>query len=515
MNKRTKLSLAVLIVLVVAVATGNAQNGDGRDLNDYKWRVEGNGWFWHPSGYFGARSSNNYVDVSHDFGFSNYSTFTGNLDYRFRAKHHLLLNITPSYNSRTATLNRVIDFQGQEFEVGSQVSADLHFLNIAPGYQYDILRRNHGLLGIELDLNLIDTKISLQVAGNVNGQSGSGAATRSSFYPLPAVGPVFRWYPLHDSNRLSFDGSVRGMYFFGYGDFVSARGNVSVGLTEHLALRGGYQLGSRLSIHGTSDEIAVRLTHKGPTAGLEYSWGEVPQHPAHEAPKQPSDWHVEWIPLYLWFSGMQGNVGARGYVVPVNASFTDVFSDLNIGLMSVLDVRRKRIGLMTDLIFMSLSSDQKSTPIQQNAFSGFTANAKTLIVDPEAYCRLLEKPRGSIDAVAGGRFWHLNNSLDLLAGTLPATTAGQTQSWVDPVLGARFRLNLNKGWFVNLKGDAGGFGVGSQLTYQIYSGVGKEFKERYSLLLGYRYLSVDYTNAGFLYDTHMSGLVSGFGIRFR
>jgi hypothetical protein len=128
----------------------------------------------------------------------------------------------------------------------------------------------------------------------------------------------------------------------------------------------------------------------------------------------------------------------------------------------------------------------------------------------------VDSDRGSIDAIGGGRFWHLNNSLNLFpANTATTVTVGQTQDWVDPVLGARFRYNANKGIFFNLKGDAGGFGVGSQLTYQIYAGVGKEFKQKYAVLLGYRYLFVDYKNSGFLYDVHMSGLLTGFKIRFK
>ena len=83
------------------------------------------------------------------------------------------------------------------------------------------------------------------------------------------------------------------------------------------------------------------------------------------------------------------------------------------------------------------------------------------------------------------------------------------------MLGARFRLNLNKGFFTNLSGDAGGFGVGSQLTYQIYAGFGKEFKKKFSALLGYRYLFVDYKSGGFLYDVHMQGLQAGFNIRLK
>jgi hypothetical protein len=507
----SKKALVIALLMLVALPLARAQ-GAG-DLDNYKWRVEGSWWFSHPSGYFGLQGGSNYFDVNKDFGFGSYSTFTGKVDWRFGRKHHFLLNVTPNWNSRTAIINRQIIFEGQTYPIDAQVTASVNTLNVAPGYQYDILKRDHGLLGLEVDFNLIDTTGKL--SATVNGQSVSGS--KSFLAPLPSVGPVFRWYPLRDSNRLAFDGSVRGMPFFGYGNFLTARANVAVGLTNHLGIRAGYEMGSRLSIHGTSDQIAIKFTHRGPTAGLEYSWGETPPKKEHVASTQPSDWHVEWVPFYLWFSGLKGNVGLGGVVAPVDVSFSDVIKQLNIGLMTDLDIRRKRVGLDTDLIFMSLSSDQKTTPIgNPETYIGFTANAKELIVDPEVYVRLIDSDRGSVDAVGGGRYWHLNNSLDLFpVGGGAGVTAGQTQSWIDPVLGARFRMNLNKGWFVNVKGDAGGFGVGSQLTYQIYGGLGKEFKKRYSLLAGYRYLSVDYSNGGFLYDVHMNGLLAGFAIRFK
>jgi hypothetical protein len=515
MSMRMRILLAVAIVLAALAAPLQAQE----DLDNYKFRIDANWWFSQPGGYFGTNGTNNYFDVHRDFGFGSYSTFTGKIDWRFKHKHHFLLNVTPVNSTKTAIINRSIEFDGATYDIGAQVSARIRSLNFAPGYQWDFIRRDHGFLGLEVDLNLVDTEGKLSGIATVNGVTGQATVSKSLFAPLPAVGPVFRWYPLHDSNRLSIDGSFRGMPFFGYGNFITARGSVGVGLTNHLVVRAGYQLGSRLSVHGTSDQVAVQLTQKGPTAGIEYSWGEAPAARARKA-KEPgenavSEWHVDWVPFYLWFSGVKGNVGAQGYVVPVDATFSDIFSQLNIGLMTVLDVRRKRIGVLTDLVFMSLSSDQKTTPVGGSNFSGFTANAKTFWVDPELYYRVLEKKRFTADAVGGVRIWHLNNSLDLLPGTLPAVTAGQTESWADPVLGARFRLNLDKGWFVNLKGDGGGFGVGSQLTWQVYTGIGKEFKDKFSLSLGYRYLYVDYQNGGFLYDTHMSGLLAGFGIRLK
>ena len=512
MGKRTKVLLALAIFLIAVAAPAYAD-----DLDNYKFRLEGNWWFTQPSGYFGLRSSSNYFDIQHDFGFGSYSTFNAKIDWRFKHKHHFLFDATRINNSKTATLNRTIEFQGDTFDVGAQASARIRFLNFAPGYQYDFIRRDHGFLALEVDFNLLDTEAKITGTGTVNGVTAIRSASKSFFAPLPAIGPAFRWYPLRDSNRLSLDGSFRGMDFFGYGNFITARASVGVGLTNHLTLRAGYELGSRLSIHGTSDQIAIQTTQKGPTAGIEYSFGEAPAakiHTAASPSNEVSDWHVDWVP-YLWFSGLHGNVGAAGFVVPANVSFSDVISQLNIGLMSVLDVRRKRFGLLTDVLFISLSTDQKTTPVQSGAYSGFTANAKTFFVDPELYYRLLEKDRFSVDVVAGARCWRLDNSINLLAGSLPATTVGQTQSWVDPVLGARFRVNLAKGWYATLKGDGGGFGVGSQPTWQIYAGAGKEFKKKYSVLLGYRYLDVDYKNGGFLYDTHMSGLLAGFAIRFK
>ncbi|MGC1449889.1 MAG: hypothetical protein WA830_07625 [Candidatus Sulfotelmatobacter sp.] len=508
-----KILIAVLFCLAVLPLV-RAQ--DANDLDNYKWRVDGDWWYSDPSGYFGDNKTNNYFDINKDFGFGSYSTFTGKLDWHFAHKHHFLLAGTPNSTSKTSTLSRTIMFAGQTFDVGAAVTASLDGINIAPGYQYDIIRRDHGYLGLEIDLNFIQTTGKLSLAGNAGSVAGSATGSRTFWAPVPDFGPVFRWYPLHDSNRLSFGGSFRGMPFFGYGNYMTGRADVGVGLTRHLNIRGGYQMGTRLSIHGTADQVAIQVTHKGPTAGIEYSFGESPAKKVHNPNAPPSDWHVDWIPFYLWFTGLSGNVGANGYVVPVSVSFSQVIQQLNIGWMTDLDVRRKRIGLFTDLIFMSLSSDQKTTPVGPGpTYLGFQANAKQLIVDPELYVRLVDKDRGSIDAIGGGRFWDLNNSLDLFPPSGTTITAGQTQTWVDPVLGARARLNANKGIFFNLKGDAGGFGVGSQLTYQIYAGMGKEFKKKYSVLLGYRYLYVDYKSGGFLYDVHMSGLQAGFNIRFK
>jgi hypothetical protein len=146
MSKRAQVFLAVVVFIVACALSGYAQ--DSNDLDNYKWRVAGNWWSSHPSGHFGLNAPNNsYLDINKDFGFGDYSTFTSKIDWHFGHKHHFLLNITPTYSSRTATITRDITFAGRTFEAGSQVAGDLNALNIAPGYQYDIIRRDHGYLG--------------------------------------------------------------------------------------------------------------------------------------------------------------------------------------------------------------------------------------------------------------------------------------------------------------------------------------------------------------------------------
>jgi hypothetical protein len=67
------------------------------------------------------------------------------------------------------------------------------------------------------------------------------------------------------------------------------------------------------------------------------------------------------------------------------------------------------------------------------------------------------------------------------------------------------RADFDDHWFGVALGDVGGFGVGSEFTWQAFGGIGYKFDSqgRYSMLAGWRHLSVDYENEGFLWDVSM------------
>jgi hypothetical protein len=153
-------------------------------------------------------------------------------------------------------------------------SARLESYFVAPSYQYDIIRRHRGHLGIAFQLDLFYIKGTLKAAAQVNNGVPQIAQASSSTLraPLPVAGPDFRFYLLPGSNRLFVAGNVLGMYFFGYGNFISSIGTVGFALNKHLNVQGGYQLGSRFDIKNTSDRIGLNLTQKGAVAGLEVSF---------------------------------------------------------------------------------------------------------------------------------------------------------------------------------------------------------------------------------------------------
>lgn len=265
-NFRAKIMLAFCLLLSAAPSALT------QDLDDYKVRMSGVWWYPENSGTIYGSGAHGYFDLQKDFGFTYYPTFNYQLDWRFKRKQHLLFGASVIDNSATRAITRTITFEGKTFTVGTQTTATIKTLSFSPGYQYDFIRRDHGYLALGTVFYLLDTKASLSGAVNVNGQGVTQTVSDSTFSPVPVLGPRGRWYPLHDSSRLSLDGYVQGMYFFGYGDIWSARGVVNFGIVRHLNLTAGYFLGSALSVHETNDRIGLRLRQKGAVVGLEGYW---------------------------------------------------------------------------------------------------------------------------------------------------------------------------------------------------------------------------------------------------
>jgi hypothetical protein len=139
----------------------------------------------------------------------------------------------------------------------------------------------------------------------------------------------------------------------------------------------------------------------------------------------------------------------------------------------------------------------------------------------------------AIDVLGGLRYWYqeadvslgLSAALDVadleVVGFRGIARSGSVD-WLDPVVGARFRYAVLPGHNLFLRGDIGGFGAGSEFSWQAIAGYSFEFATyqgvTFSGVVGYRALYVDYAQGEgrrrYEFDMLQHGPVLGLSARF-
>ena len=262
------------LFLGLAVPALKAQSNE--EFDSYKLKLEGYWVYSTPSGSLQGSADSGTVDLTKDLNFNTYSTFFGKLDWKFTHKNHLLVFGSRFHSSQETVLTRTITFQGQTFVAGLTTKSSLDSPLYGFGYQYDIIRRRRGHFGLGVQFNVFDTTASISAAAQVTSDGVHHAAVSASaslLVPIPVAGPEFRYY-LTNSPRLYVQGQAYGMYFFGYGNYVSAWGTLGVNIVKHVSVNAGYQLGSRLVVNRdtSTNRIGLNLTEKGPAVGVEFSF---------------------------------------------------------------------------------------------------------------------------------------------------------------------------------------------------------------------------------------------------
>ena len=91
------------------------------------------------------------------------------------------------------------------------------------------------------------------------------------------------------------------------------------------------------------------------------------------------------------------------------------------------------------------------------------------------------------DLKAGGRYTKF--APEILAGPIYVNSS---QSWVDPLVGVRWVWPFAEKWALALMGDIGGFGVGSEFTWQGLFRIDYQPWKNVALTAGYRAIYQDY-----------------------
>lgn len=226
---------------------------------------------------------------------------------------------------------------------------------------------------------------------------------------------------------------------------------------------------------------------------------------APQAAAPSSKWEFSVTP-YVFLARLDGSVGVQSQTAQVNASFSDIFRNLNFALMGKFEGRKGNWLVLVDGMYMSLEG-QKVTP--SPFFSDINVEVKETVITPEVGYRVFKHERATIDLLGGVRIWHVKSHLTFQPRILPLVDVEGSKTWADPIVGARSTVKLSPRTFALGEFDAGGFGVGSNFTGQLFGGAGFQLKPRIALVGGYRYLRTDYVSNRFIFKTALSGPTIG------
>lgn len=265
----------------------------------------------------------------------------------------------------------------------------------------------------------------------------------------------------------------------------------------------------------------------------------------------PSGWQFRFTP-YAWAPSVNGDVTVRGQTVDIDMSFWDLFDsgssraqlDSLAALMGYLEARNGRWGIYGDVVWGKFDFSGGAVT-QRNPIADLNVSAKAkaglgyeITMAESALTYEVSRWGGpgsgtAFDLLGGARYWNQDLDLSLAVdgsvdlGKLGLQRSGSrafarsgTLDWVDPIVGMRLRHQFASGSELQFLGDIGGFGVGSDLTWQLFAGYGFDFGVWQSTLhgiVGYRALAVDYTQGSSTSKNNLDLIMHGpvLGLSFR
>lgn len=206
------------------------------------------------------------------------------------------------------------------------------------------------------------------------------------------------------------------------------------------------------------------------------------------ASAEGGDWQ-HTVVLYGMGAAIDGEAQVGDLTVPVDLSISDVFDALEFGAMAAWRVTNDTWSVTVDATYMGLGGSSRG---ERGLVKGD--------VDVDQFTLMGTVGRRwteHVEFLASLAYFDLSADLKLstttpVSGVVVVREASQEASWIDPLIGLQYNVPFADRWRFNLRGDIGGFGVGSDLSYQALVNVGWQATETVRLVFGYRLIGFDY-----------------------
>jgi len=263
--------VAVRLVLLgaawaAAAAAASAQSGAivparSEDLEDFRVELTAGAWLPDTRGSFST--SGFRVDLKSDLALERSGPqFWGKLVLKPSRRHAIVVEGIPYRLEGTSVLARDIEFAGTRYRVQDRVTSVARLDYVFGGYEYDVIHRSGGHLGLAGGVGYID------VEATARSQTFAVTGQTSARAPFPLAGVDFRLFPIAGSSLLSISGELKGMSFGDLGRYLQGAVHGGVGLGRHLTLRVGYAV-LDADVHTGSGTQALHPRFQGPVFSVQ------------------------------------------------------------------------------------------------------------------------------------------------------------------------------------------------------------------------------------------------------
>jgi hypothetical protein len=175
---------------------------------------------------------------------------------------------------------------------------------------------------------------------------------------------------------------------------------------------------------------------------------------------------------YGWFTGIEGTMTVKGRLQGIDAGIDDVWDNSNAGGSLRCETWKGGDGVYLDLFYVNLTGeyvDDENTyvPASGVLFVDLAYNhqlGSTPVFFHQESRDNRETRYLALGVLAGMRYFHLKNSL----AQSDDENLEQTGQFIDPIVGGYVHYRMARALTLAASGDIGGFGIGSDFTWNAW-----------------------------------------------
>ncbi len=214
--------------------------------------------------------------------------------------------------------------------------------------------------------------------------------------------------------------------------------------------------------------------------------------------RSPDEWQFV-VAGYLWMANLQGSNTIGALTVPIEVDFSTIWDNLDGAFAAHIEARKGAWGAFFDVSYFAIGKDDieislpnappQAGQLPEDLLPTIDISFSNSIFEAMANYRFGSET-SALDVFGGIRYNRL--AQDVVVGGPGDLSGGYDVNWTDPVFGGRYLHRVRDRVLILLRGDVGGFGAGSEFTWNVSGGVSIDVHRRIGLDFLYKYMDIEY-----------------------